>query len=168
MAKPTAAPLPAESVDAERVLAFVNTLSSRPTEAPVERLVSYDALVEWAREQHLVSAAAAERLAIVFPTNSSYFPPGARAQLRSLLGALGQDGTYEIVLQSSISGSEKVVGAESAEEAMRYNKWLAERRLERVREWLDRNAAGRALTFRQDYRAGDESRQVVVEVRPTG
>ena len=61
MAKPGA--LPAESVDAERVLAFVNTLSSRPTEAPVERLVSYDALVDWAREQHLVSAAAAERLA---------------------------------------------------------------------------------------------------------
>ena len=54
---------PAESVDAERVLAFVNTLSSRPTDAPVERLVSYDALVEWAREQHLISAAAAERLA---------------------------------------------------------------------------------------------------------
>ena len=60
-AKPTA--LPAESVDAERVLAFVNTLSGRPTAAPVERLVSYDALVDWAREQHLVSAAAAERLA---------------------------------------------------------------------------------------------------------
>jgi predicted RNA-binding Zn ribbon-like protein len=59
--RPTAPP--AESVDAERVLAFVNTLSSRPTEAPVERLVSYEALVEWAREQHLVSAAAAERLA---------------------------------------------------------------------------------------------------------
>jgi hypothetical protein len=37
-----------------------------------------------------------------------------------------------------------------------------------VREWLDRNAAGRELSFRQDYRAGDESRQVVVEVRPTG
>ena len=53
---------PAESVDAERVLAFVNTLSARPTPAPVERLTSYDALVEWAREQHLVSAAAAERL----------------------------------------------------------------------------------------------------------
>jgi predicted RNA-binding Zn ribbon-like protein len=58
--RPTAPP--AESVDAERVLAFVNTLSSRPTGAPVERLMSYDALVEWAREQHLVSAAAAERL----------------------------------------------------------------------------------------------------------
>ena len=55
--------VPAESVDAERVLAFINTLSGRPTDAPVERLESYEALVAWAREQHLVSAAAAERLA---------------------------------------------------------------------------------------------------------
>jgi predicted RNA-binding Zn ribbon-like protein len=54
--------LPAESVDAERVLAFINTLSARPTAAPVERLHSYDALAEWAREQHLVSAAASARL----------------------------------------------------------------------------------------------------------
>src|SRR5262245_38176543 len=57
----TTAP-PAESVDAERVLSFINTLSSRPTAAPVERLVSYDEFVAWAREQHLVSSAAADRL----------------------------------------------------------------------------------------------------------
>ena len=56
-------PLPAESVDAERVLAFVNTLSSRPTSAPVERLDCYESLVAWAREQHLLSVAAASRLA---------------------------------------------------------------------------------------------------------
>ena len=66
MVKPAArrapAPLPAESVDADRVLAFVNTLSGRPTAAPVERLVSYEALVTWARDHHVVSAAAAERL----------------------------------------------------------------------------------------------------------
>jgi hypothetical protein len=110
----------------------------------------------------------AERLAIVFPTNSSYFPPGANERLRSLLRELAQDRAYEIVLQSSVSGSQQVVGAETTEEAMRYNQWLAERRLERVLEWLDRNAAGRALTFRRDYRAGDESREVVLEVRPTG
>jgi predicted RNA-binding Zn ribbon-like protein len=54
--------LPAESVDANRVLAFVNTLSGRSSAAPSERLVSYDALVDWARERHLVSAAAGERL----------------------------------------------------------------------------------------------------------
>jgi predicted RNA-binding Zn ribbon-like protein len=53
---------PSESADAERVLAFVNTLSARPTPAPVERLTSYDALLDWAREQHLVSGAAADRL----------------------------------------------------------------------------------------------------------
>jgi predicted RNA-binding Zn ribbon-like protein len=60
--KPRPTAPPAESVDTERVLAFVNTLSARPTPAPVERLTSYEALVEWAREQHLVSGAAAERL----------------------------------------------------------------------------------------------------------
>ena len=54
---------PDEAVDAARVMAFVNTLSGRPTPAPVERLVSYDALLDWAREQHLLPAAAAERLA---------------------------------------------------------------------------------------------------------
>ena len=62
MAKAKAGRLPAEPVDAERVLAFINTLSSRPTAAPVERLDTYEALVVWAREQHLVSAAAADRL----------------------------------------------------------------------------------------------------------
>jgi predicted RNA-binding Zn ribbon-like protein len=54
------APLPAESVDAERVLAFINTL--RPTSKPLDTLTSYEALALWARDQHLVSAAAAERL----------------------------------------------------------------------------------------------------------
>jgi predicted RNA-binding Zn ribbon-like protein len=58
--RPTAPP--AEPVDAERVLAFINTLSSRPLPAPVETLTSYDALVDWAREHHLISAAAADRL----------------------------------------------------------------------------------------------------------
>ena len=56
------AALPAESVDAERVLAFINTLSGRPTAAPVERLDSYESLVAWARERQLISGAAADRL----------------------------------------------------------------------------------------------------------
>ena|SRR5436190_11658605 len=56
------APVPAESVDADRVLAFINTLSSRPTSAPVEALISYEALVLWTRDQHLISSAAADRL----------------------------------------------------------------------------------------------------------
>jgi len=109
-----------------------------------------------------------ERLVIVFPTNSSYFPPGTGSQLRSLLRTLAQERRYEVVLESSVSGSQKVVGAETAEEAAKYNKWLATRRLERVRDWLDQNAAGRGLVVKPEYHANDESRQVVVRIRPTG
>lgn len=60
--RPPATPIPDQSLDADRALAFVNTLSARPTPAPSEGLVSYDALVAWARDQRLISAAAAERL----------------------------------------------------------------------------------------------------------
>jgi predicted RNA-binding Zn ribbon-like protein len=41
---------PAEADDAARCLAFINTLSARPTGDPSERLVSYEALVAWATE----------------------------------------------------------------------------------------------------------------------
>jgi predicted RNA-binding Zn ribbon-like protein len=52
-----------ENQDAERTLAFVNTLSARPTAAPQERLDSYTALADWARDAHVLPAAAADRLA---------------------------------------------------------------------------------------------------------
>ena len=52
----------AEDVDALRALAFVNTLAPRPTAAPVERLVSYDALAAWAQEAGLLRADEVNRL----------------------------------------------------------------------------------------------------------
>jgi predicted RNA-binding Zn ribbon-like protein len=48
--------LPSEAADIERCLAFVNTLSGRPTASPAERLVSYDALVSWAKETGILRA----------------------------------------------------------------------------------------------------------------
>ena len=51
-----------ESLDLERTLAFVNTLSARPTPAPVERLTSYAALLDWAREAGLLTADDVDRL----------------------------------------------------------------------------------------------------------
>jgi predicted RNA-binding Zn ribbon-like protein len=51
-----------EDVDTGRVLSFANTLSARPTPAPVERLVSYDALLGWAREAGVLKAEDIERL----------------------------------------------------------------------------------------------------------
>lgn len=77
-------------MDAERALSFINTLSGRPTASPSERLVSYESLVTWAREQHLLPAAAAERLlaqARKHPQQSAAVLGRAR-ELREALNAL--------------------------------------------------------------------------------
>ena len=52
----------AEDVDALRALAFVNTLAPRPGPAPVERLVSYEALATWAHEAGFLKADDVARL----------------------------------------------------------------------------------------------------------
>jgi predicted RNA-binding Zn ribbon-like protein len=53
---------PAAGDDIARVMAFVNTLSSRGSPAPKEGLVSYAALVEWARGAGIVSSGVAAEL----------------------------------------------------------------------------------------------------------
>ncbi len=129
------------------------------------------ALPERAAEPPAKPAAAAagqQELVITFPTNSSYFPPGTGAQLHALFQHLADGQHYQVVLQTSVSGSQKVIGAETAEEAAQYNQWLAERRVDRVRSWLDENADGKALAVKPEYRANDDSRQILVRLVPTG
>ncbi len=115
-----------------------------------------------------VAAAGQQELVITFPTNSSYFPPGTGTQLHALFQHLADGQHYQVVLQTSVSGSQKVIGAETAEEAAQYNQWLAERRIDRVRSWLDENADGKALAVKPEYRANDDSRQILVRLVPTG
>ena len=55
-------PVPPEDLDIERCLSFVNTLSARTTLAPSEKLVSYEALVAWARDAGVVKSEDADRL----------------------------------------------------------------------------------------------------------
>ncbi|MGH6900932.1 MAG: hypothetical protein ACREJ5_30995, partial [Geminicoccaceae bacterium] len=107
-------------------------------------------------------------LVITFATNSSYFPPGTGKRLRQLLAEVDAEGRYEVSLRVAVSGSSKVVGAKSPQEAARYNRWLAERRLERVQQWLLENAGADRLSIEPAYRAGDESRQVIVRLVPVG
>jgi predicted RNA-binding Zn ribbon-like protein len=57
------ADVPPEEEDIARCLAFVNTLSGRATDAPSETLISYEALVDWARGSGLLRADDADRLA---------------------------------------------------------------------------------------------------------
>jgi outer membrane protein OmpA-like peptidoglycan-associated protein len=106
-------------------------------------------------------------LVIIFATNSSYFPSGAARRLRELIAGMEPDHKYEVALRVAVSGTTKVVGARSAQEAASYNKWLAERRVERVQNWLLENAPAKALSFKPEF-VTDESRQVVVRLAPIG
>lgn len=60
--RPARPALPPEDQDIERCLSFVNTLSERTTATPTEKLVSYDALIEWARGTGLLKPEEADRL----------------------------------------------------------------------------------------------------------
>ena len=57
------AAVPAEDVDVKRCLSFVNTRSGRATEHPTETLVSFEALLAWARAADVLKAEEADRLA---------------------------------------------------------------------------------------------------------
>ncbi|MGH6945372.1 MAG: hypothetical protein ACREH6_14270 [Geminicoccaceae bacterium] len=105
-------------------------------------------------------------LVITFANNSSYFPPGVRRELNGLLRGLSSGRRYDVVLQASVSGLDKVVGASSPAEARRYNKWLADRRLQRVQDWLAENAKGAELVVRPEFLADNEERQVIVKIAP--
>jgi hypothetical protein len=107
-----------------------------------------------------------DNVVITFATNSSYFPPGTERRLSSLLGDTASGGHYRVQVEVGVSGSDTVVGATTPEEARRYNRWLAERRLDRVREWLEENVQDRQLEIEPAFQANDSSRRVVVRVAP--
>jgi hypothetical protein len=107
-------------------------------------------------------------LIITFATNSSYFPSGAAARLRELIGSVNGDKKYQVTLQVAVSGTTQVVGAKSADEAARYNRWLADRRVERVQAWLAKNAGAKALSIKPEYVANDDSRRLTVRLAPIG
>ena len=105
-----------------------------------------------------------ETLAIVFDVNSSYLPASLDGGLRDLAARLEPGRGYEVELVGSVGNGD--VEGKSAEEALRYNRWMAERRAGRVAEFLRKNAKSGELTIRQDFALNDPSRQVLVEVRP--
>lgn len=109
-------------------------------------------------------AAEPETLTIVFDVNSSYLPASLDGRLRELAARLEPGRGYEVELVGSVGNGD--IEGKSPEEALRYNRWMAERRVSRVAEFLQKNAKADELTFRQDYALNDQSRQVLVEVRP--
>lgn len=105
---------------------------------------------------------------IVFDTNSSFFPQGAGDQLRAFLETLDENKNYVLRIQTSLDGDANVAGASSADEAQRYNTWIAERRFKRVEAWLLKNADGRSLTLEPSIIENDGSRRIRIEPQPLG
>ena len=110
------------------------------------------------------AAAASRRTDIVFDVNSSFFPGGAGNVLRKFMSGLADGGQYKVALTGAV-GSGDVRGVDSAE-ALKYNRWMAERRVDRVAKWLESNAGGRKLEISRSYRPNDTSRVVGIEARP--
>lgn len=100
---------------------------------------------------------------VQFDLNSSFLPQGAGAGLRAFLDRLGE-GRFAIRLEGAVAGGD-VANARTPEEARRYNEWITTRRVNRVREWLERHAAGRIATIEQELIQDDPSRRVVIRAR---
>jgi hypothetical protein len=110
------------------------------------------------------AGAGVESLTITFEINSSYLPASLDGRLRQLASRLEEGKAYQVELIGSV-GADPVANA-SEQEAARYNRWIAERRVSRVAEFLQKNAKPDALTIKQDFALNDSSRRVVVRVRP--
>lgn len=101
---------------------------------------------------------------IVFDKNSSFLPSGAGKELGRLVAGLPKAKGYEIRLAATVGGAD--AKASSPAEAARYDRWLAERRLSRVAEWLEKHAPVRELSLKRDLVENDPSRRVAIRVHP--
>ena len=142
------------------------TTGAEPAEpaapAPAEQVAA--ATPEPAAVAPTRSEASLDPLVITFDVNSSYLPDNLGGKLRTLAERLEPGRRYGVELTASV-GSGDVEG-KSPDEALRYNRWMAERRIGRVTEFLQRNAKAEDLVIREEFAMNDASRRVVVEITP--
>jgi hypothetical protein len=110
------------------------------------------------------AAAGEPALAITFDVNSSFFPNGAGRELAAFAATLQGGKSYEIELAAAVSA--EALRRPAADNGLAYNRWMAERRMSRVADWLRRHVDGGPVHIKQSYVENDESRRVTVRVRP--
>jgi hypothetical protein len=110
----------------------------------------------------------APALVITFANNSSYFSPATARELQALARGLEPEGRYRVRLLGAVGRTAAVAGASTPAEAERYNKWLAERRIERVEAWLGENVLGPEVDIETGFLPDDDSRQVKIWIAPAG
>ena len=99
---------------------------------------------------------------ITFDINSSFLRPDTIGTLRELVGRLPQGVPATVELRATVSDAGVKVA--DADAAYRYNRWLAARRLERVRHWLAQHGPA-GLAVEPGFLDHDASRRVVVALR---
>jgi hypothetical protein len=104
----------------------------------------------------------AVQLELVFDVNSSFLGPSAISALRGLVAGLPKGVPLQVALQAAVS-DDGVKGAKPRD-AERYNRWLAERRVDRVAVWL-RQQARSELAIEPGFVAHDSSRRVTISAR---
>jgi outer membrane protein OmpA-like peptidoglycan-associated protein len=173
-AAPTSPPISAspprpEGLDGQQAAsndAAIKPASAPKAKAPAETKIAALSQGEDA-EKGAGAASEAKAVEIVFATNSSYFPEGAGDKLRAFMTGLEPGKSYVLRVQTSVAGAGDV-SAVSAEEAARYNAWLAERRFKRVEAWLLKNGDGRQIRIEPKLLEDDDSRTVRIEANPLG
>jgi hypothetical protein len=101
---------------------------------------------------------------VVFEPRSSFFPPGTETALKRLLARLPKAPGYVFALEAAIGDG--VAGPKEEGEGARYQRWIAERRLARLTDWLEQNAEFREVAIERSFLAHDPSGRVTVRVHP--
>ena len=100
---------------------------------------------------------------IVFAINSSYLGPSDVAELRRLVAAAPRAARLRLAIVATVSDEPlKNAGSDAAE---RYNRWLAERRADRIAEFLRRHVR-EPVSVEIAFLPHDASRRVTVDVWP--
>lgn len=156
----------AQAVEETAAAAAASTMDGLQPETPAVAVAAAtpEPVVEQAPAQPAPSAPSAAETAITFAVNSSFFGGNGARTLSQLLDNLDPGQSYRVELSGAV-GSDPVRGGD-ATEARKYNLWMAERRVERIAEWLAENGGARNLTIDRNYRENDPSRTVNVTVRP--
>ncbi len=103
-----------------------------------------------------------EAMEVTFQLNSSFLPAGATESLQRFLGHLPQDRPLRLELRATVS--DDGVKTDDAVAAARYNRWLAERRVARIKEFVERHGGGR-ITVTTGFVEHDPSRRVLIGAR---
>lgn len=98
---------------------------------------------------------------IRFESGSSFFPLGAEQELKRLVAALPAAPGYRFDVRAGVDDAAVKPG--DADLSARYNRWLAERRLERVGAWLEQHAEVRELELRPVVAEADRSPWVAIQ-----